>query len=485
MFYGQRVFDAKQEKALKALVSGAWNLRDSESVVPIALYGDSRAAGGYNGTANQYDMRSWVSSAPTGAVAGGNLGFRSGGAVQSYYPAAKIVACCGKSGDSLQQMIDRETAGASATRKSLDDAWSTGARVLIFRASINTITTAVTAVSGYVQATTDSIIAQRQDLIQRAVNRGFLVIDEGEAGYDYVGDAVNFPQTRIDAIRQTIAAVNVAAAAFAAASGGTVYYINVAALTCDASGQWLPGMCQDTGSPAQRVHTSTRAADLIGRAEAALLTQLYRGCGPSYVRYGNGLSGAGNLLPNADLIAATSGLGTGWGVNGSGSAPVRTPSIITRGGKRWQTVMCTFGAAQAGSYGAIYLPIPIHSGGTITVAAGEVYGYEVDVFIDDGFGGPPPISDGAAFSSRLRIYTSGADSVYYDGLLTDVGSPGFTSAWEGSVIFNPIAMFAASAAIVGATPSVSSSTQWAVTYGNASGLPFRIGASSPRMVRLA
>ena len=471
---------------VQALVSGALNLRESESVVPIALYGDSRANLGFSGVTNAYDMRTWITTTPTGTVAGGNFAFRAGAAVQSYYPAAKLVANCGVSGDTLAQMVTRETAGASATRKSIADAWSVGARVMIVRAGINSITSLVTA--GYVQATADTIIAARQDLIQRAVNAGFLVIDEGEAGYDYVGDSGAFPQSRIDAIRRTITAVNEAAAAFAGASDGSVHYLDTKALTCDSTGQWLTGMCEDTASPGQRVHQSAKAADIVGSAEAALLSGLFRFCAPSYVRYATGLADTGNLLPNANLSASTGGLGTGWGTTGSGSSPVRTPSIITRGGKRWQALDCTFGAAQAGSYGAILIPIPIHSGGSITVAENEVYGFEVDLFADDGNGGAPPVSDGIAFGTRIRIYSGAPDpvgNIYYDAIIGGIGAPVPGRAWQGKAIFNPVKMAVSSASILGAVPSVTTSTYWQFAWGNASGLPFRIGASSPRMVKLA
>lgn len=449
------------------------------ATIPIALYGDSRAVAGSNGTANQYDLRTWTTAAPTGTVAGGSLAWSRGAAVCSLYPAAKMVAACGVSGDTLAQMVARETAGASATRRNLDDAWSVGARVLFFRAGINSITSLVTG--GYVQATTDTIIAARQDLIQRAVNRGFWVIDEGEAGYDYVNDGASFPQSRIDGIRQTIAAVNTAAASFAAASEGAVYYLNVAALTTDAAGQWLANMCDDTADPGQRVHPSAWASYLIAQAEARVLARRYGRCPPNYVRYGNGLSDTGNLIPIADLSTSSGGLGTGWAHTGGGSSPSRTPSILTRGGKRWQVVQSTFGAANSGNYAQINVPIPIQSGGSITVTAGQVYGFEFDFFIDDGAGGaPPPIQNGGpGMNARLRIYGA-AGNVYYDGFINaaTVASCSPDAALAGKAVWNPITMAESSAAITG-------STAWTLSYPSYSGAPVRIGVSNPRMVRIS
>lgn len=449
------------------------------TMIPIALYGDSRAVACSNGTANQYDVRTWTTAAPSGAVAGGNLAWSRGAAICSVYPAAKLVAMCGVSGDTLAQMVTRETAGASATRRNLDDAWSVGAMVLIFRAGINSITSLVTG--GYVQATTDTIIAARQDLIQRAVNRGFWVIDEGEAGYDYVNDGASFPQSRIDGIRQTIAAVNVAASAFAAASEGAVYYLNAAALTTDSSGQWLANMCDDTADPGQRVHPSAWASYLIAQAEAKALAMRYGRCPPTYVRNGNGLFDTGNLIPNADLSTSSGGLGTGWTHTGGGSSPSRTPSILTRAGRRWQVVRSTFGAANSGNYAQINVPIPIQSGGSITVTAGQVYGFEFDFFVDDGAGGaPPPIQNGGqGMNARLRIYGA-AGNVYYDAIInaSTVASCAPGAALVGKAVWNPITMAESTAAITG-------STTWVMAYPSYSGATVRIGVSNPRMVRIS
>ena len=447
----------------------------SNETIPICIYGDSRASCGFNGTTNAFDLRVWTKAAPTGAVSGGNYQLR-GAAVQNFYPPARIVADGSVSGETLAQMVTRETAGASATRKNLDDMWSTGGRVLIFRAGINTITSAV--VAGYVQATTDAIIAAREDLIQRAVAKGFIVIDEGESGYDYVGDAGLFPQTRIDAIRQTCMAVNAAARTFAASSGGTVHYLDVFALVSDSTGQWLEGMCEDVANPGQRVHPSPRAAVLYGQAEADLLRSIFGAPVPGYVRYTQGLAESGNLIPNADLSASSGGLGTGWTVTGSGAGPVRTTNIITRDGKRWQTVLCTFTGSNAGNYGAIIAPLPINFGGTIPVVAGQVYGFEADFFLDDGNGGAPPgPSNMTVPLGRIRIYGA-AGNLYYDGMVIANDKPMPDRAIAGKIVWAPTTMAESSAAIT-------VTTAWTFAYGNVAGSTFRIGVSSPRMVRIS
>lgn len=487
---------ADEAKALRALVSGAWNLTAAQlatlsaaGIFPrgavssgvtalLAMYGDSRSNIGNNGTANTFDLRTWTSAAPTGSVAGASFVFRSGGAIVQAYPAAQIVANCGISGDTLALMATRESAGASATRKSLDDAWSTGARVLVFRAGINSITSLVTA--GYVQATTDSIIAARRDLIYRAVNRGFLVLDEGEAGYDYVGDSGTFPQTRIDAIRQTIMAVNAAAASDAAASGGSIIYLNVWSLLCYSTGQWLPGMCEDTANPGQRLHPSPRAAQLVAQTlYKPLLSSLFGTLLPAYVVYGNGITAApGNLLPNADLSASTSGLGTGWSHSGSGTGPTRTPSIRVSGGRRWQDLLCTFSGAGT-NLAQLNAPMPIQSGGSITVAAGQVYGFEFDFMIDDGNGGAPPPNDaGSLLNARLRIYGA-AGNVYYDAMAVNtLAVPMPDGPIVGKAVWAPTTMAESSAAIT-------ASTTFGLYYGTASASQFRMSISNPRMVRLS
>lgn len=445
--------------------------------IDVAWYGDSRRAGFNSQTANAYDVRNWVNGVPSGSVAGGSNAYARGAALQFHYPAARTVASLGVSGDTLAQMITREGAGASATRKALDDGWSVGARVIFVTAGINSITSLVTG--GYVQGTTDTIIAARRDLIQRMVNRGYLVIDCGEMGYDYVGDAGGYPQSRIDGIRQTIAAVNVDARAFAAASGGAVIFLDTFSLVAEANGQWKTGMCEDTANPGQRVHLSVLGAWTVAQAEAQLMASLFGAVPPNYCRYPTGLSDTGNLIPNADLSASTTGLGTGWNSSGGGTGFARTHAIITRQGKRWQTASATFGGANVGNFCQISAPLPIQNGGTVVVAASQRYGFEADVFVDDGNGGAPPdIGAGAAnFLSRIRIYGAGGN-VYYDAMVCSANSVGPGSSWQGKVIWQPITMFEASA-------TLTASTAWQFNYPSPAGLPFRIGVSSPRMVRLS
>jgi len=461
---------------LSSSVSGDGISLPPDVSIPYATYGDSRANSGHNGNASAFDLRSWVTAAPTGSTAGGIYYYRSGAGLQTLYPAARLVANCGVSGDTLAGMITRESAGASATRKSLDDAWNTGARVLIFRAAVNSVTTLST--STYDPSLTASLIASRQNLIRRAVARGFLVIDEGEAGFDYVGDSVTWPQARIDNVRRMLREINAAADAAAAASGGQIRRIDTFGLLCTPDGNWAPGMCEDLTTPGQRVHPSVGAAFIISQAEADLMASIFGRCLPSYRRYSSGLNGAGNLVPNADLTASSAGVGTGWSHDKAGTSAAVSMSIVESGGKLWQAGLFTFGGANAGNFGRLLLPIPIQSGGTITVAPGEVYGWECDYIIDDGAGGPPPTADGTPFAATVRIYGA-AGNTFYTGISTAAGSPAPSAgALRGRAIWAPITISEASSAIT-------SATQWQLTYSSAAGLPFRLMASSPRMVRLA
>ena len=45
------------------------------------------------------------------------------------------------------------------------------------------------------------------------------------------------------------------------------------------------------------------------------------------------------------------------------------PSIVTRKGRRWQDLLCTFGGAGATNYGQLNIPLPIQSGGAISADA--------------------------------------------------------------------------------------------------------------------
>lgn len=448
----------------------------SGRIIPIATYGDSRADLGHE---NLFDLRT-IGNEPLSGVTQYQMSATTSMVTLSYTPA-RLVGNGGISGDTLAQMIARETAAASATRKSLADLASTGAKVLFVRASINSITSLVTG--AFVQATADAIIADREDLIRRAVALGFIVVDEGEWGYDFVGDPTGFPQSRIDGIRQTIAAVNTAAAAVAAASGGRVIHLPFIKLVADSAGQWLAGMSGDTANPGQRVHLSNKSAVLLAQAEAGVLTSLYGAPVPGYTQFE--AAQYANAVPNADLSASAAGVGTGWAVtNLGGTGGGQTAAIITIDGKRWQEGRFTWTGAGA-NRARVSIPIPpiVGGGAAVPVIAGELWGFEADVIIDDGNGGAPPGVTVSDFDQEARLFfqsSGGANGHVHDLLQTRQADVQFGQAVKGRLCWGQVVMPADSATLSALLWDINVSTTQAVT----GGAVLRVAVSQPRAVRL-
>lgn len=451
------------------------------NVVNLAYYGDSRANVVSTNVANAFDVSAVVVTAPTGSVSGFTASARA--MITHIHPGIAIVANCGISGDTVAGMIARESAGASATRKSLDDAVSRNTQILVFRVGINTITSAVTG--AFSSAVADAIWLDIKRLLQRAVSKGLFVVDEGNWAWEHT-DTATYPPVRAQGIRDTVKYLNEKAIAFAKSSGGSIVYHDVWSLCANPDGTWKSySLCSDSGGsltpPAntQLVHASATLSLTMCEGLARIINTYFGVAHPAYVRSYLGL-GEGNMITNPDLMASASGLGTGWATTCTGTGAVKTNEIVERKGKLYQTCKGVFSGAGAN---IVQVDAPVSqmvgAGATKPIVAGGKYSIEFDWFIDDGFGGDPllgPVS-GANFFMRFRVFTA-AGNLFFDPFVSLAGDWGLTSARFGKAVFPPITFS-------GLESANFTDAQLRFVASRVDGNTQRIGMSSPRLIRIA
>jgi hypothetical protein len=351
--------------------------------INFATYGDSRANWGT--ISSGFDSRVVAPAAPTGTVAGFTLG--TGKAyLQFLNPSCFMVGMCGVSGDTVQNLITRESAAPSSTRRNIDDIVSVGANIVIVWMGINSITSLVAG--AYSSAVADTIWGQIQDVLQRLVSKGLFVIDNGDGAWEHT-DTTTYPPTRAQGIRDTVIDLNARRKAYAATTGGRIVYNDTWSLFSNPDGTWRDyRYCVDcAGSltpPAstQLVHPSNPAGILLADSYNKIIRKYFGVPHPAYTRYFQGFGSTYNLLPNADLSVAPGGVGTGWSTSVTGNSPAKTDAVIVINGKRYQSTKGVFAGAGANIL-TVNAPMPIQSGGSVTVTAGQTYGIEFDVYIDD------------------------------------------------------------------------------------------------------
>jgi len=453
-------------------------------VVVVAYYGDSRANGAVPATAGNWDLTSITLTNP--AAAASALNQQAKCLLTHLLPYVRITANCGISGDTLDQMITRESAVASATRKALDDVVASGAQVVIFRAGINSVTNLVTG-SAFDQSVADSIWAKKKDLLQRAMARGLFILDEGDWAWEHT-NTTTYPAARAQAIRDTVKYLNQKSSEFAATTLGQIVYADVWSLSANADGTWKSyTLCIDVNGsltpPAntQLVHPSNILGMKIAALEAALVQQYFGVPHPAYTQYFRGIAGSRyNMIPNADLSAVASGVGTGWAAGGSGTGAAFAKAVVTRDGKRWQTNTATFSGAGANIVN-IYAPMAqvVGGGATQPLVDGATYAVEFDWFVDDGAGGNPgPIAiSGAYLLARMRLYTAGG-SWFIDFYASGIGDFCFDEAIQGHAVSPPFTISGWSSANI-------TSAELSFSASRTDGATQRIGVASPRLIRVA
>ncbi len=451
-------------------------------VVRVAFYGDSRANS--PGTAaGVYDVRAVTMTAPAATTSYWSNTSKS--LLSAINPSCQIVANCGISGDNLDQMIARESAGASSTRKAIADMVGMNASVAIVHMGINSITSAYLGggYTSYQQSITDSLWLKVKDLLQRKVSAGLFVLDCGDGAWEHTNTAT-YPAGMQQGIRQTIIALNALRSAYADASGGRIVYFDEFSLSANADGTWKTyAYCSDVGGsltpPAntQLVHPSFTLGTLMAAGQNALIKKYFGVPHPAYTRNYIGLN-QGNLISNANLSSSSAGLGTGWSTVASGTGASKTSEIVDFGGKLYQCCKATFSAPSADNYVEVLLPVSNLIGGSALVDGGQ-YGLEFDWFIDNGAGGAPSVgaTGSTGIYQRARFYTAGG-SAYMNALSAVTGDFGFAAASFGRAVFPAFSFSGWSSADI-------TTAQIIFHAGRTDAETQRIGVSSPRLVRIA
>ncbi len=203
--------------------------------VRIATFGDSTANVGATQSPASQDATKYSSSAwQSGLVSIGISGDKW--TVPYFYPQAYLVCNGGISGENTTQMLARDSAAYSTTRKAVADVANFSPDVIFLRGgSINDIAS-VTA--GAVAATVATTYANHIAIIGRLAAAGARIVDEGIFGYS--GGAAE-PQS----VRAALVQLNAMFAAYAAQYPNLIEFINPVGLTCDSTGAYLSGMSTD------------------------------------------------------------------------------------------------------------------------------------------------------------------------------------------------------------------------------------------------
>ena len=369
----------------------------------------------------------------------------------------------GVSGETTTQMLARDAAGGSATRKAITDAATLGIKHLVFSAGINDLqnpTLPAGSSSAVIDAAVTASIVNLVKLCQRAMAMGITPHVPALLGYRYAaasGLATN-SQANVATTQEAIRRWNVLAkATFVSAGTGLGYfYDSFVPSIVDGNGAWLAGLDQGDG-----LHPSENSTYLIYGPVAQNILFLEGISGTSPFAYPAGV----NQFANADFSAATSGVATGASIYVTVGTGTLANSIVTFRGQQWQqTILTPTGVDGNGNCG-VEIDLTYAS-----PTAAQVIGSEVSVIIDDGAGG-------AAAGLFQYLVRSRSGAAFADTpLFNNVISPKVNrlAAIDRRFAPNPIV---APATVTPAILSVMALVQQATT-------PIRLMISRPRVVVL-
>jgi lysophospholipase L1-like esterase len=435
---------AARPEAMAPFVSSVSGYRVRNTPVRCATFGDSTSNVGLGNTDNAIFDAPFPASGP--ALVSYEL---SKWSVYQFYPQAKMVANGGISGETTTQMLARDNAAASATRKAIADVINLAPDVVFLRCgSINSITGITSGNYSSVVATT---YAEHIRILNRFRAAGIPTVDIGILGYS--GSVAANP----DLVRQALVELNnMYAAYYAALNSRTAVWMHPG--LCDSAG-FLNPLASNDG-----IHLNMYGAQWLGALEAKALTTLF---GPS----------AGPRFPGANLLLNPLFSATGsvaYGVAPTGYSASATNATLANGkleeidGEVFWTVEVT----PTTTAPSVTLLVPFNVT-TFGIAANDVLGYEIAVFASNlaGTGAPPAIT---GYYVRNDIYKSGAGRFVPCETLTAFG--GFPGPYKAHVSFAYRCQEASAA--------LTSSSSAPVLFSTGSLTPFKIGISCPRLVKL-
>jgi len=339
------------------------NFSDTENLYPctpkemvkVATFGDSTGKISVTPT-SAFDITTFTTSLVSGTVTDHLSGTKA--MVDYFYPNVQYVGDGGISGNTLSQMLARDEAVASVSRKAIKDITGLTPDIIILRGgSINSVRT-VTA--GTYDATLASVYAEHVEVINRMLNDGIKVLDEGLFGCDDAG-ATDLAQTQ-----RLIVEINSMYKALAEITKG-LFFLSPVGLLSDVTGSFLTNMSDDG------VHLSQTGTITLAQKEATIFTALF---GPPA---SSGYPGV-NLWNNAYLIDRTGLPNAILAVGLSTSALNQTRDlqyIEAYNGKLYQ--FCNYTVTGAGSNGTLKIDL---TSASVDIVSGKTYGIEVDILLE-------------------------------------------------------------------------------------------------------
>lgn len=464
--YGYRLSDGTEVRIgtsrpdnASAVVAASLNAKTRyiPSQIPIATFGDSIAN---ISTYSNFDLRQ---------ISGGAFSSnpdRMGVALMRLSNGAlRVSANCGISGETTANMLARDTAGASATRKALTDAMAIGCRHVVISGGINDLQNPALpggSSGATIASTVSASVTRMTQILRRAISMGMIPHLPALLGYRY--DATNGTSGGTDTLanvqttQAAIALWNAQMAAVVQGAGGALgyWYDGFRSSIVDSSGSWLAGMDQGDG-----LHPSENSTYLIYAEVARNILALEGVSGVSPFAYPAGA----NLFTNADFSAATDGVATNVNPYINVGTGTLANQIITWRGQQWQESVLTPTALDGSGNVGVQMDLTYSAPTT-----GDVLGGEVSVYIDDGNGNAAPIFQ---YLVRTRCNSNFADCPNFNPTI----SPKVlrTTVIDGRYVPNPIV---APAAVTMSVISVMALTNRLAT-------PIRLRVARPRVVKLA
>lgn len=443
--------------------------------VRIATLGDSQAnvnSPVYVSNATTDAKTTDVTTARSAVWNSGTITLRRHGrkwAVPWFYPQAYLVANGGVSGETTTALLARDAAAAGVTRQAITDVLALNPDVVMVQGgcSINDFATVTT--SGAVTTAVATALTNITEAMNRILASGVPVIFTGIYGYS--GDGVMYAGTG-SLIRSALLQHNANLLALAAANPTMVKYVDPVGAVSDASGNLITGTYIDVpATPDTGVHLNAKGQYLMAPRTADALAALF---GKSAnVRY----RGANRFLD--PLFQQASPANGGIVASAGSGATVTAATAETINGQKYVTTEVTVTNATNG-YGTLTIPYNPLSTGTnpLTIASGDVYGFECDVYLEPLDGTNPPIT-----TENLRIgtnNTAGSGIVYLDESAVEGGNYGFTltEAMERHITWTPLTYGDGAA-------NFTASSAWIVRVQSTTvGAKYKIGVSNPRIVKL-
>jgi len=455
------VLTTAQKRLSESLMSTAMmSLVDPQTGrINYASIGDSIS--NTNGTYTGSNYRVWPNTVGCDAIKGpGHLVPLSGGVL-------RFVANCGFSGRASYDLLGAEpaTSPASDTRKGIQDAANSGARLGYISMGINDIQVGVTSTSTAEQINTflQTTYSNLTAIFGRCWANGILPVYKNIAGYEYgsfaTGNPSLFPNGAADAAarRPVVATLNAYVRDVLIPSlPYFVGYVDVFSVLCNSDGTYKAGMSDDGLHPstlgafieAKTAITYLRGVGILpGRTQRSVIPN-----GGEYSRnvFRNpDLSNAGGSFGAVDCYFATAAVGSGGAL---------TYGIATVSGRKWHAT--SFAPSSSGTGGVyaftVYYNVRIYGGSPdMAVSTNDLMMCECDVVVDNGAGGVPLGYE----SVTTRLRTAGtlpayADDIAYTTLSTHAIGSSISAPLELHPVVGPLAMREASATMTGASVEI-------------------------------